>query len=489
DEFANKNQANIGNVGIGCDYLAVCRNTASHTEDIAGRAYRGIKSVLEKQRPFFTMEYPCHSSEQQRWFLMSVVPLLGEAGGAVVAHMNITERKEIENQLVTAKNEAEQASRTKSEFLSRMSHELRTPLNAILGYSQLMLMDDMFNDDQLKSIDEINKAGKHLLHLISDLLDLAKIEAGRMQLNFEDLPLEEIIEECHRLVSPIAERRNISITCCNNRRCCNAAVHADRVRLKQVILNILSNAVKYNRDNGKVSLDVEQVDNYLRLSIKDTGEGIPEQHMHKLFSAFNRLGAESTTIEGTGIGLVIAKNLIELMGGQIQVQSQTGHGTTFQIDILSANVTNRVKDLKLSPQVEEYCPAPANGSAYTILYIEDNPANTRLVEHVLKRRPNLKVLTASQGPQGLKMACVEKPDLVLLDITLPGMDGYEVLCKLQDSELTQHIPVIAVSANAMNRDVDRGLNAGFAHYITKPIDVNKLLSAVDHILDLKQGAA
>jgi CheY-like chemotaxis protein len=341
----------------------------------------------------------------------------------------------------------------------------------------------------LKSIDEINRAGEHLLHLISDLLDLAKIEAGRMQLNFEDLPLEEIMEECHQLVSPTAEHRNIRITCCDNRALRNAAVHADRVRLKQVILNILSNAVKYNRDAGEVIVDVEPVGDYLRLSIQDSGEGIPEQHMHKLFSAFNRLGAESTAIEGTGIGLVIAKNLIELMGGQIHVDSTPGKGTTFRIDILSASPGSMANHRPLCSQVGDNNQEHSNDSAYTILYIEDNPANTRLVEHVLKRRPNLKLITASEGTQGLEKASLEKPDLVLLDITLPGMDGYEVLRNLQNSKHTQHIPVIAVSANAMNRDIERGLNTGFAHYITKPIDVNKLLSAVDQTLDRKQGAA
>ena len=616
EEFARANQTNTSKVGIGCNYLAICQDAADYSEDFANRAYQGIKAAMDKQRPVFIMEYPCHSPKQQQWFLMSVVPLLGEAGGAVVAHRNITERmltqqalqqsehrlkeaqrigrmgnwrwqassgqlewseeiyrifgrdpndfeptyekflslvhpddldrvteseqrafrdgkphsvdhriilldgssrwvheeaiavldeygnplsltgtiqdiserKEIENQLVTAKNEAEQANRAKSVFLSNMSHELRTPLNAILGYTQLMLMDKMFNDDQLKNIDEVNKAGEHLLHLISDLLDLAKIEAGHMHLNLEELLLQEIIEECHQLVLPTAECRNISINHRNNQNLSNVMVHADRVRLKQVILNILSNAVKYNRDNGEVILHVEQADNFWRLSIKDTGMGISEQHMHQLFGAFNRLGAESTSIEGTGIGLVIAKNLIELMGGQIQVESHAGKGTTFWIDILSTNDSSQANGHSTVPQHVDQNSATGD-LTFTILYIEDNPANIRLVEHVLKHRPNLKLLTASEGIRGLEIARLEKPDLVLLDITLPGMDGYDVLRDLQNNKHTQCIPVIAVSANAMDRDIEKGVNAGFTHYITKPIDINRLLGAVDQTLNLKRGAA
>ncbi|WP_455209840.1 PAS domain S-box protein [Kaarinaea lacus] len=616
EEFAQTNEANSRKAGIGCNYLTICQKATTYTEDFDDCAYQGIKAVLDKRRPLFSMEYPCHSHKQQHWYLMSAVPLLGEAGGAVVAHediteriltqqaleqseqrlkeaqrigrignwrwqaasgqiqwseeiyrifgrdpqdfhpsyekylslvhpddldsvtdseqrafregkphsidhriilpdgsirwvheeaiaildeygnpisltgtvQDITERKEIENQLVAAKNEAEQASRAKSEFLSSMSHELRTPLNAILGYTQLMLMDDMFTDDQLQSIDEINKAGEHLLHLISDLLDLAKIEAGHMQLNFENISLGEIIGECHQLVLPTAERRNIAIRCCNGKDCSNEQVRADRVRLKQVILNILSNAVKYNHDNGNINLKVEKTDGCLRLAITDTGKGISEHQMNKLFNAFNRLGAELTAIEGTGIGLVIAKNLIELMGGQIQLSSTPGQGTTFWIDIPVAKISGHSTDRLPGSQNMNDCTQCCD-SANTILYIEDNPANVRLVKHVMKCRPNIHLLTATAGPQGLEIAARDKPDLVLLDITLPGMDGYEVLSKLQENEHTRQIPVIAVSANAMHRDIERGLNAGFTHYITKPIDVNKLLNVVDKSLDVKKGVA
>lgn len=617
DNFAKANQTDACSVGIGCNYLTVCQKATSHPEDYASRAYQGIKTVLENRSSFYTMEYPCHSTRQQRWFLMSVVPLLGDAGGAVVAHMNvtervltehalqkseqrlkqaqriarmgnwrwqigngslewseeifliygraprdfhpthekvlslvhpddlqhikdseqqalyegkplsldhrivlldgsirwvhqeaiatldkdgkpvsltgtvqdITERKEIENQLIIAKNEAEKASRTKSEFLSSMSHELRTPLNAILGYTQLMLMDDLFNEDQLTSIGEINKAGEHLLHLISDLLDLAKIEAGRMQLKFEDLPLWEIIEECRHLVLPTAERRNISIRCCNDDPCTNAIVHADRVRLKQVVLNIVSNAVKYNRDQGNVDINIKPHGDYVRLSVQDTGKGIPEHHMSELFSAFNRLGAESSAIEGTGIGLVISKNLIELMQGRIQANSTPGQGTTFHIDIPTANLSGETEEKPRQNPAKTKHAVPAHMATHTVLYIEDNRENMRLVSHVMKHRPNIELLTAMTGPKGLEISNSKKPDLILLDINLPVMDGYEVLKKLRQNETTRQIPVIAVSANAMKSDLERGLNSGFTDYITKPIDVKKLLQAIDLAVNHEQGAA
>jgi hypothetical protein len=350
-------------------------------------------------------------------------------------------------------------------------------------------MDDLFNEDQLTSISEINKAGEHLLHLISDLLDLAKIEAGRMQLKFEDLQLWEIIEECHHLVLPTAERGNITISCCNGESCSDAIVHADRVRLKQVVLNIVSNAVKYNSVNGKVDINVQSIGEYVRLSVQDTGKGIPPHHMNELFSAFNRLGAETSTIEGTGIGLVISKNLIELMQGRIQADSTPGQGTTFHIDIPTAVLSGRTEDQTRQNTAKIKHTHPADTSMHTVLYIEDNPENMRLVTRIMKHRPNIKLLTAMSGQEGLDICQLEKPHLILLDINLPLMDGYELLKKLRQNETTRQIPVIAVSANAMNSDIERGLSAGFAEYITKPINVRKLLDAIDLAVDHKQGAA
>jgi hypothetical protein len=327
-----------------------------------------------------------------------------------------------------------------------------------------------------------------LLHLISDLLDLAKIEAGRMQLNTEQLPLWEIIEECHHLVLPTAQRRNITIHCSGNQHS-GVAVHADRIRLKQVVLNLVSNAVKYNRDNGKINIEVQTLDDVVRLSVQDTGKGIEPQHINKLFQAFSRLGAESSAIEGTGIGLYIAKTLIELMQGRIQVESTPGEGTTFLIEIPSSEQSGMAECRQLKTSVDGNKHSQADSSQHTILYIEDNPANLRLVKHVLRFRPGIKLLTAITGAEGLEIASLEIPDLVLLDISLPGMDGYEVLANLQNNELTQHIPVIAVSANAMTGDIEQGLSAGFIDYITKPIDINKLLHAIDQTMGHKLGAA
>lgn len=623
EEFAEHNGSSATDTGIGCSYLNVCSAASQHEEDFASKAYNGIKAVLEKQQPLFTMEYASHSPTEQHWFLMSVVPLLGGAGGAVVAHSDITERiltehalqeseqrlkdaqrigrmgnwrwdvntgklfwseeiyriydrdpssflptaanfyatvypadleivqqseqqsfkqavphsidhrivlpdgkirwvheeavpildeygnpysligtvhditerKEFEAQLIEAKETAEQASRAKSEFLSSMSHELRTPLNAILGYTQLMQMDSGLNDEQIKSIGEINKAGNHLLHLISDLLDLAKIEAGRMQLQLEDLSLYDIIEECHQLMLPAAQQKNVNISQLSIKNDSDIAIHADRVRLKQIILNLMSNAVKYNRKQGELSIEIKQLQNHVRLSMKDTGPGIAPEKVSELFNAFNRLGAESSAIEGTGIGLVIAKNLIELMNGHIGVESNLGRGSNFWIDIPLAGEINN-KSFDSMAQSNENDAGSVNDTSdyhhngqYTVLYIEDNPANMRLVEIIMKRRSGLKLLTATTPQSGLEIAFTEQPDLILLDITLPDMDGYEVLKHLQANNNSTNIPVIAVSANAMSRDIERGMKAGFVDYVTKPINVNRLLTAVDHHLSLQQGAA
>ncbi|MDH5518214.1 MAG: response regulator [Gammaproteobacteria bacterium] len=408
---------------------------------------------------------------------------------------DITERKKTEHELMMARQSAEEANRAKSQFLSSMSHELRTPLNAIIGFSQLMKLDSAnpLTAIQEDNVHEIVTAGEHLLQLINEVLDLSKIETGHIELTLETVVLADIIAESMQLISPLAEKRQIDI--CLSRDGVdisfdqllqqNSTARADRTRLKQVLLNLLSNAVKYNQEKGKVTIACQHMSNQMtRISITDTGVGLTTEQQQKLFTPFERIGAEHSAIEGTGIGLVITKNIIEIMGGNIGVYSQQGSGSTFWFELPSA------------PEFSQQQKATADSSAapafsdktkkhdYTVLYIEDNPANLRLVSQSLGYSKKIYMWSAHEPLLGLELALEHKPNLILLDINLPGMDGFEVLKRLRQNQLTANIPVIAISANAMPSDIDKGLDAGFDDYITKPINVVALINAVDAKLGL-----
>ena len=386
--------------------------------------------------------------------------------------------------LSNARDEADKANASKSEFLSSMSHELRTPMNAILGFGQLLKLDvDTLNESQQSNVTEIIDAGNHLLTLINEVLDLAKIESGKLEVSIEDIQLENVIQQCLQLIKPQAEARHIEVL--NKVSEKHYTVQADITRLKQVILNLLSNAVKYNSENGKIILESSQTDSHcLRLCVTDTGKGLNDDEISKLFSSFERLDAVDN-VEGTGIGLVITKHLIELMNGTIGIESTKGKGSTFWIELplssqhpveQSSVIDNEKEIIKVQDNIQ----AESN---HSVLYIEDNPANMKLVTRVLALRSDIKVLKASEPITGLEMANKLQPDLILLDINLPSIDGYEVLKRLRQQESTQNIPVIAVSANAMKKDIERGLAAGFNDYITKPIDIKALLDSVDVILE------
>lgn len=395
-------------------------------------------------------------------------------------NMDITEIKRAEERVIQAKELAENANRAKSEFLSSMSHELRTPLNAILGYTQLFEYDGNLKPQQIENVREIRRAGEHLLQLINDVLDFAKIESGNMTVSLEPVLVSRLLTECFTLVQPQADARGIRLSA-RISEYVNAYVIADHVRCKQALLNLLSNAVKYNRVGGEVEVSLAVQDGQkLRIAVRDTGRGIPLMRQNEVFQPFNRLSAENSNIEGSGVGLVITKQLVEMMNGRLDFSSTEGVGTTFWMDFPLAVEWN----VEAQPQhKKEYGPAVLNVRRQCkVLYVEDNPTNIRLLQQIFTRYPQLDLEIAEEPFLGIYKARSLKPDLIILDINLPGMDGYEVLAVLKNDAATSSIPVIGLSANAMPYDLERGRNAGFLDYLTKPVDINQLVAVFNKLL-------
>jgi PAS domain S-box-containing protein len=417
-----------------------------------------------------SIEYGIDTPRGMRWFLVRIQSLNNGLRNAVVSLRDITEQKRMEQKIDEARIEAEKANSAKSEFLSNMSHELRTPLNAVLGFSQLLQLDPEhpLNESQQESVHEIEKAGNHLLELINEVLDLAKIESGKMTISIEPVSISQIVEETFSLIKPIASQYNINLT--SRYEDCNCYVLVDKTRLKQVLINIFSNAIKYNRENGSVTFYCEPAGNNIQFHVIDTGFGIPEEQMDEIFKPFNRLGNTKDIIEGTGIGLALAKQLIESMDGSINVESKLGEGSHFYIEVPKAYADEFIPE-SISEECKNELQELSSHRKHKLLYVEDNPANLNLVQRIISYIPDLELLHTSSAEVGIDIARAHYPDLILLDINLPGLDGFSMFKKLKNYPETAKIPVMAISANAMDSDIQKALDMGFIEYITKPIDV------------------
>jgi CheY-like chemotaxis protein len=384
----------------------------------------------------------------------------------------------VELELNNAMAVAEKANLAKSDFLSSMSHELRTPLSAILGFAQLIESGSPPpTTSQKRSVDQILQAGWYLLELINEILDLALIESGKPSLSLELVSLAEVMHECQAMIEPQAQKRGISVAFPQFEIL--YFVKADRTRVKQILINLLSNAIKYNKVGGTVVVDcIASTPERIRICVKDTGEGLTPDKLTQLFQPFNRLGQEANVEEGTGIGLVVCKRLIELMGGVIGAESTVGKGSVFWIEM---NLTAERQPVSGVAELTAVAQAQVQADAQlrTLLYVEDNPANLMLVEDLIARRPDIRLLSARDGNRGIEIARASRPDVILMDINLPGISGIQALKILRADSATAHIPVVALSANAIPRDIEKGLEAGFLRYLTKPIKVNEFMDTLD----------
>jgi PAS domain S-box-containing protein len=409
--------------------------------------------------------------------------------GVFAAARDVTDRQLNEQalrktnvELERAKSAAEKANLAKSEFLSSMSHELRTPLNAILGFAQMMESDSPApTNSQKDSISQILSAGWHLLELVNQVLDLGMIESGKVSLSPESVSLAEVISECRTMMEPQALKRGIEMTFPGfDRPLC---VRADRTRLKQVLINLLSNAIKYNRERGTVVVDcTTNIPGRTRISVADTGAGLPPEKLAQLFQPFNRLGQEAGTVEGTGIGLVVTRRLVELMDGELGVESTVGAGSVFWCELISSVPPK--SEIASGEVTASYL--PFGTAPRTLLYVEDNPANVELVSQLVARRTDLRLSTAVNGTLGVEAARATQPTVILMDINLPGISGIDALKMLRLDPSTARIPVVALSANAIPSARGRG-DEGFFRYLAKPIRIDEFMDTLNAALEFAEG--
>jgi PAS domain S-box-containing protein len=459
-----------------------------HPDDIEG--LRAVFYRALERRESFQVEYRVPLPEGGvMWLADHGSPRLSSAGefeGYTVYGWDITDRKAAQMAVLAAKEDAERANRTKSDFLSRMSHELRTPLNAVLGFAQLLEADnsDPLTAGQRVRVQDLQRGGRHLLGLINDVLDIARIEAGTLHLELVPVELNAVAQECISLVSAVASKGQITLQVPPLPLCW---VLADPMRLRQVLLNLLSNAIKYNAAGGQVKLSWLHQGDRTRISVQDTGPGLSPAQQAKLFRAFERLQVEGSGVEGTGIGLALSKWLVELMRGHIGVVSAPGQGSEFWLTLETTKTAAGTVPVVAAQSAASLTPQAPGLARHDVLYVEDNEVNQLLMQGMVSLRPGIELRVASLPEQGLEMAIQQPPVLMLLDIQLPGFDGYEVLRRLRQHE-AEHglkaVPVLAVSANATTADRQRAASAGFAGYITKPIDLRQLLATLDqHLAD------
>ncbi|MBT9553423.1 MAG: response regulator [Hydrogenophaga sp.] len=449
-------------------------------EALAFKASRGIEDIYE-------LTYICKDGSSFP-AVISITALRDDYGdliGYLLIGTDNSVRKRGELQLNDAMAAADKANRAKTDFISSMSHELRTPLNAILGFAQLVESGTPVpTPTQKRSIDQILKAGWYLLELINEILDLTLIESGKLTLSGEPVSLIEVLAECRAMVEPQAQQRGIAMVFTRLEQ--PRWVKADRTRLKQVLINLLFNAIKYNQPGGHVTVECSlSPPDAIRISVRDTGPGLTPEQLAQLFQPFNRLGQESGGEEGTGIGLVVTQRLVHLMGGQIGVDSTPGVGSVFWVH-MTLTATPAFAGHEPGPTDAPRPDAPAGAPLHTLLYVEDNPANLELVELIIGRRTDLRLLGAADASLGIEFARVYQPEVILMDINLPGISGIEAMKILRADPATAHIPVIALSANAVPRDIQKGLDAGFFNYLTKPIKVSQLMDALDAALAFAQ---
>ena len=450
-------------------------------EALAFKASRGIEDIYE-------LTYIC--KDGSRFPAIVSITALRDDYGDIIGYLLIgtdnSVHKQVELELNEAMAVAEKANLAKSDFLSSMSHELRTPLSAILGFAQLIESGSPApTPSQSRSVDQILQAGWYLLELINEILDLALIESGKLSLSLEPISLAEVMHECQAMIEPQAQKRGISVAFPQFE--CAYFVKADRTRVKQVLINLLSNAIKYNKVGGTVVVDcTASTPGRIRICVKDSGEGLTPDKLTQLFQPFNRLGKEANVEEGTGIGLVVCRRLIELMGGVIGVESTVGVGSVFWIEL---NLTAEPQPAAgaAEPTAVARAQVQADVQLRTLLYVEDNPANLMLVEDLIARRPDIRLLSAADGNRGIEIARASRPDVILMDINLPGISGIQALKILRADPATAHIPVVALSANAIPRDIEKGLAAGFFRYLTKPIKVNEFMEALDVALEYAEN--
>lgn len=479
-----------------------------HPDDLrkAQRAMR--RHFLLKES--FDVEYRMFDHEGNIFWMRSRgQAIFNGAGRAILMsgiNIDITALKEAEERVRKAKNDAEKANNAKSAFLSSMSHELRTPLNAIMGFSQLAIKNTSLSQQQRDNSRQIYLAGEHLLRLINDVLDLAQVEAGKTTLLSEPVLPKRIIQDCFSLISPLAEQRNIQLII-DESSAGDLYVNADAMRLKQCLLNIINNAVKYNRDKGRVVASLTEKNNRVLIAIQDTGDGISTDKQKQLFQPFNRLGAEYSQVEGSGIGLVVTKQLIEQMQGKLYYCNVKREKEVNKKNALIEKIGARFvielpifSDVSLALQAESKNNQSKNKrsivdsslldnvqlASFThqknIIYIEDNLQNIHLMEGFLNDYPQLSLKCYVDPLIGLYQVRIQRPDLILLDVNLPNVSGVELVGLLKSDDAIKHIPVVALSANAMPFDIQKGKESGFDEYLTKPVNISSLIATLNQFL-------